>query len=103
MDFTLEETQQAVARLAADVLDHGRPAAAPSPVPAAGDADGYDSAARRATACWVSSSVKSTQFPDSFRGALVRSGAGRLRHAKLEHVLPAGGQGWRPDQARSRW
>lgn len=44
MDFTLEETQQAVARLAAEVLDQGRPAAAPSPVPAARDADGYDSA-----------------------------------------------------------
>jgi len=40
VDFTLEETQQAVARLAAEVLDQGRTAAAPSPVPA----DGYDSA-----------------------------------------------------------
>ena len=45
MDFTLEETQQAVASLAAEVLDQGRPAAAPSAVPAASDADGYDSAA----------------------------------------------------------
>ena len=43
MDFTLEETQEAVARLAAEVLDQGRPAATPSPVAAAGDADGYDS------------------------------------------------------------
>ena len=42
MDFTLEETQQAVARLAAEVLDQGRPGALPSPVPAARDADGYD-------------------------------------------------------------
>jgi hypothetical protein len=44
VDFTLEETQQAVARLAAEVLDQGRPAAAPAAVPAARDADGYDSA-----------------------------------------------------------
>jgi hypothetical protein len=42
VDFTLEETQQAVARLAAEVLDQGRPGALPSPVPAARDADGYD-------------------------------------------------------------
>jgi len=44
VDFTLEETQQAVARLAAEVLDRGGTAAAPSPLPAARDADGYDSA-----------------------------------------------------------
>lgn len=44
MDFALEETQQAVARLAAEVLDQGRPATAPSPVRAARDPEGYDSA-----------------------------------------------------------
>jgi 3-oxo-4-pregnene-20-carboxyl-CoA dehydrogenase alpha subunit len=44
VDFTLDETQQAVASLAAEVLDQGRPAALPSPLPAARDADGYDPA-----------------------------------------------------------
>src|SRR5215469_4303664 len=41
MDFTLDETQQAVARVAAEVLGPARPAA---PQAAAGEEDGYDSA-----------------------------------------------------------
>jgi 3-oxo-4-pregnene-20-carboxyl-CoA dehydrogenase alpha subunit len=40
MDFTLDETQQAVARLAAEVLDQARP---PRPRPA-GPGDGFDAA-----------------------------------------------------------
>lgn len=47
MDFTLEETQQAVARLAAEVLDQqGRPSAphANAAVSPAGFGDGYDAA-----------------------------------------------------------
>ncbi len=48
MDFMLEETQQAVARLAAEVLDHGRPPHAPAAVlpagPGDGEREGHDSA-----------------------------------------------------------
>ncbi len=47
MDFTLAETQQAVARLAAEVLDRGRPASpdvpGPGPATAPQAGDGYDS------------------------------------------------------------
>jgi alkylation response protein AidB-like acyl-CoA dehydrogenase len=41
MDFTLDETQQAVARVAAEVLGPAPPA---GPPPAAGEGDGFDSA-----------------------------------------------------------
>jgi 3-oxo-4-pregnene-20-carboxyl-CoA dehydrogenase alpha subunit len=48
VDFSLEETQQAVARLAAEVLDQGRPPVPPAPAPVTpagpGDREGYDSA-----------------------------------------------------------